>query len=216
MTIPPFHLQAAAPCPVYDEFALALTAEFRPMDAGFVLAQLDDLGRELGERCCGQPLRDALACRDLLDGAVGLRPCTRINPRHLMLDTALERATGHPLILAVLYAEVGRRAGVALRPVAAGQGRYLVAHADRDRSLVLDPQARGRVLGPGELPDGLRWLCAHEVGFAILGELVDAYALAGDLTRACHAAELRLSLPLDEGIREQVRLELRGLEARLN
>ncbi len=210
-----FRALAGEPCTVFDELALAVAREFQPADAELALSQLDGLAAELAERACGQPEHDALACRDLLDGAAGFRACSRIAPEYLMLDAVLERGTGHPLMLAVVYAEVARRAGVSLRPVGTSTG-WLVAHTDDERPVMLDPHRRGRTVRTSELPSRLRWLCAHEVGFAILGELVDAYALAGDLERARYAAELRLSLPLSGDVRTRVHREIRGLDARLN
>lgn len=213
--IPSFRALAAEPCPVFDELGLALTAEFQPTNPELALARLDDLAGELAERASGQPMRDALACRNLIDGAAGFRACTKFAPEHLMLDTVLERATGHPLILAIIYSEVARRAGIALRPVGGG-GSYLVAHADEEQVVVLDPHERGRIVAADQAPSRLRWLCAHEVGFAVLGELVDAYTLHGDLSRARHAAKLRLSLPLGGAMRTRIEREISSLDARLN
>lgn len=214
--IPSFRTLAAERSPVFDELGLALAAEFQPTDAELGLARLEDLAAELTERTSGQPMRDTLACRDLLDGAAGFRSCTSFAAEHLMLDDVLESATGHPLILALIYAEVARRAGLPLRPVGTAGGGYLVAHAGDEEIVVLDPADRGRVVGVDEAPTGLRWLCAHEIGFAVLGELVDAYTLAGDLTRARHAATLRLSLPLGGPMRSRVEREIQSLDARLN
>jgi regulator of sirC expression with transglutaminase-like and TPR domain len=213
--IPSFRTLAAEPCAVFDEIGLALTAEFRPTDSELALARLDELAGELTAQLSGDSRRDVLACRDLIDRAAGFRTTQRFAPEYLMLDAVLEQSTGHPLILAIVYAEVGRRAGVELRPVGAGS-TYLVAHIGHDAVVMLDPHERGRIVTAETAPGRLRWLCAHEVGFAVLGELVDAYTMAGDLTRARHAATLRLSLPLGGPMRERVEREIRGLDARLN
>lgn len=213
--IPSFRTLAAEPCTVLDQLGLALTAEFRPTDSELALARLDDLAGELADRIGGHAPRDVLACRDLLDRAAGFRATQRFAPDCLMLDAVLEQATGHPLLLAMVYAEVGRRAGIELRPVGAGSG-YLVACIGHEEIVMLDPGERGRIVPADAAPARMRWLCAHEVGFAVLGELVDAYAMAGDLTRARHAATLRLSLPLDGPTRARVEREVRSLDARLN
>lgn len=215
MNVPSFRTLAAEPCAVFDEIGLALTAEFRPTDSASAFARLDDLAGALAEQLCGDSRRDVLACRDVLDRAAGFRTTQRFAPDCLMLDAVLEQATGHPLILAIIYAEVGRRAGVDLRPVGAGSA-YLVAHIGPDEVVMLDPHERGRMVSAEAAPGRLRWLCAHEVGFALLGELVDAYTMAGDLTRARHAATLRLSLPLSGSMRARVEREIRSLDARLN
>lgn len=213
--IPSFRTLAAEPCTVLDEMGLALTAEFRPSDGELALARLDDLAGELAARIGGRSPGDVLACRDLLDRAAGFRVAQRFAPECLMLDAVLERATGHPLLLAIVYAEVGRRAGVELRPVKAGP-TYFVAYIGHGEIVMLDPGERGRIVAADAAPARMRWLCAHEVGFAVLGELVEAYAMAGDQARARHAATLRLSLPLDGATRARVEREIRGLDSRLN
>jgi len=122
-----------------------------------------------------------------------------------MLDTVLETRCGHPVVLAAIN----------LTTVGAA-GRCLVAHAGADAPVVLDPARAGGLVAPEALPPGLRWLCPHEATFAILGALIGAYALAGNLPNATHAARLRLALPLAPRLRRRVEHEIQGLEAHLN
>lgn len=86
----------------------------------------------------------------------------------------VKHASGHPLLLTVVYGEVARRAGIPMLPVGRS-GTVLLAHADGDEAIVLDPAREGRLIAPDDLPQGLRWLCPHETGFAALDELVGAW-----------------------------------------
>ena len=50
----------------------------------------------------------------------------------------------------------------------------------------------------------------------MLNNLVGSYTRRNDLGRAIRAAEMRLELSLQDGLREALAAELRGLRARLN
>jgi len=91
----------------------------------------------------------------------------------------------------------------------------VVGHFGADPPLLLDPFGGGTVL-EGEPPAGLvRPWTAHETVLRMLNNLVRSYVERGDLTRALHAAGLRL--PLARGAeREEYAAELTRLEARLN
>ena len=67
-------------------------------------------------------------------------------PRELLIDRALERGHGHPLLVAILLAEIGRRAGLPVGIVAGERGHF-VAHQRLTEPLVLDP-ATGRSSTP--------------------------------------------------------------------
>jgi hypothetical protein len=129
----------------------------------------------------------------------------------LLLDRALERGHGHPILIAALLAEVGRRAGLPVG-VVAGEAGHFVAHQRLTRALVLDP-------GTGRLVDAdalgvLHWRCGHQVAAELLDELQPRLARAGDLTRALHVARMRCTLPFDDTADAERRLE--QLSARLN
>jgi len=69
---PDFAALAARGKPSLDELALALAAEFRPVDAEHALAELDRLGKELRDLSGGSPEDEAEACRQLLGERHGL------------------------------------------------------------------------------------------------------------------------------------------------
>jgi regulator of sirC expression with transglutaminase-like and TPR domain len=64
------------------------------------------------------------------------------DPRNSYLNEVLERRTGIPITLSIVYLEVGRRIGLRLQGVSF-PGHFLVKLPLKQRSLVLDPFAGG-------------------------------------------------------------------------
>ena len=132
-----------------DELALAMAAEFRPVEAAAALAALDALGAELrelvavatGGRGRGARVRRAPRRPARLRG----RPRALRRPDNSMLDRVLVRRRGLPILLWVVYWRVARRAGVALSGVGL-PGHYVVGHFGAERPLLLDPFAGGEPL----------------------------------------------------------------------
>lgn len=209
---PPFAVQAAGSQPSLAHLMLALAAEFRLVDRDGALATLDHLAETLAGDLPRQPELQCDACISLLGDLFGLGGD---EPQDLMLDAVLDRGAGHPALLAVVYTEVARRAGVPIAPVGA-PGLLLVAHLDARRPLLIDPATPGTPLPPGEMPHRLWRQCPHEVAFTVLDELVTIYSLADDLARATRAAELRLALPICRRTLEVVRTETARLRSRLH
>jgi hypothetical protein len=56
-------------------------------------------------------------------------------------------------------------------------------------------------------------MCAHQLAFAVLTGMADAWRSAGDRSRAQRASGLRLLLPLEETLRERVQQDLRAYGA---
>jgi hypothetical protein len=66
------------------------------------------------------------------------------------------------------------------------------------------------------VPDGLKWLCPHEIGFQLLHTLREAFELAGDVGAALRAVEIGLALPLAGELRRTLELDRARVLARLN
>lgn len=133
-----------------------------------------------------------------------------------MLDLVLARRTGLPILLSIVYAEVGRRAGVQLAGVGL-PGHFVVGHFGAVPPLLLDPFRGGVAVDTGPVAPALvRPWHPHETGVRMLNNLVAAYERRGDVGRAIRAAELRLRFPLDATLREELELDLRRVRARLN
>jgi regulator of sirC expression with transglutaminase-like and TPR domain len=210
----PFAELAACDAPPLDELALALAAEFREVDAPAALTRLDELGEEVRLEG-GRPLEavvDVLARRHGFAGAQEQYD----DPRNSMLDIVLERRAGLPILLAVVYVEVARRAGLALAGVGL-PGHYVVGRfAPPAPVLLLDPFDGGVPLDAVPAVEHVRPWGAHETALRMLNNLVGSYTRRNDLGRAIRAAEMRLELPLSGQQAEALGAELRSLRARLN
>jgi regulator of sirC expression with transglutaminase-like and TPR domain len=217
---PSFAALAALPDPPLDAVALALAAEFRPVDAAAAMAGLDALGAELAHAVAatdGTPEAQARACASLLGGRHGFAgDAERYDePRNSMLDIVLERRRGLPILLSVVYVEVARRAGVPLAGIGL-PGHFVVGHVGAAPPLLIDPFAGGAPV-EGELSEHLvRPWGSLQIAMRMLNNLVGAYQRRGNVAAALRAAEMRLMLPADEPLHSAVRTELRGLRARLN
>jgi regulator of sirC expression with transglutaminase-like and TPR domain len=109
----------------------------------------------------------------------------------LWFDAALEARAGHPLVLAALTTEVGRRAGLPVHVLSAPTGWY-VGLADGERLWLVDATMDGSTADPWSL----RRHCTHELAFAALLGLSERFTRLGDRSGSAKAALLRSRLPL--------------------
>src|SRR5438874_1091118 len=77
------------------------------------------------------------------------------DPRNSFLNEVLERKTGIPITLSVIYLEVGRRLGLSLVGVGF-PGHFLVKCQSSEGEIVLDPFHGGMRLSPEQLAQKLR------------------------------------------------------------
>jgi regulator of sirC expression with transglutaminase-like and TPR domain len=77
------------------------------------------------------------------------------DPRNSYLNEVLERRTGIPITLSIVYMELGRRVGLPLEGVSF-PGHFLVRLPLRGAMLVLDPFAGGASLAEDDLQERLR------------------------------------------------------------
>jgi regulator of sirC expression with transglutaminase-like and TPR domain len=213
--VPPFAELAATRDPPLDLAALALAAEFRPIDARGALQTLERLGEEVAAAGARAPADQVAACARVLGDGHGFAGETEQydHPDNSMLDLVLERRRGLPILLSVVYIEVGRRAHIPITGVGL-PGHFVVGHAGSNPPLLLDPFNGGAAIEVGAVP--LPWTSAHDIVMRMLNNLVGAYHRRGDLAAAIRAAELRLVIPAPEGVRDALRAETRALRARLN
>ena len=194
VTALPFRLHASVNCPPPAELAMSVAWELGELDGDGVERGLTALGTaihpeletdaETQLRALGEAVTNAaLAARH--DGG----------PRELLIDEALARGHAHPVLVAIILQEVGRRAGLPIGIVAGAHGHFL-AHQRLTEPLVLDP-ATGRLTDPGALGT-MRWQCGHQLAATLLDLLEPRYERAGDLTRETQVARLRTTLPFDD------------------
>ena len=178
---------ASGGCPPLADLLLAVADAFRPVDAAAADARLDELALPLFGMAA-----DGRGAAALLAAALDRNfDPDRLRIEGLWLDRALEHEAGHPLILAAIAAEAGRRAGVPVHVLSSPTGWY-AAVADTERLWLVDTTMDGRKPDPSRL----RRHCAHEVGFAALLGLGERFERAGDVRRASQATLMRSRLPL--------------------
>ncbi|HEY8581404.1 MAG TPA: transglutaminase-like domain-containing protein [Capillimicrobium sp.] len=217
MAVEPFPALAVAPDAPLDELALALAAEFRPVDVDRAMERLDTLAAEVDPDAIG-PRAELEAVVAVLGGAHGFAGdrASYDAPANSMLDQVLERRRGLPILLSVVYVEVGRRAGIPLAGVGL-PGHFVCGHVGGAEVLLVDPFNRGRPIRPVDAPAAVvRPWSAHETALRMLNNLVSSFARRGDVARAIRAAELRLLLPADDATIDHNRREALSLRARLN
>lgn len=220
--IAPFAEVAGDPDATLDTLALALAGEFRDVDGVGAIAILDALGAALSraaQATSGTPEAVVIACRQVLGGTYGFRGDHEQydHPDNSMLDLVLARRRGLPILLSVVYVEVARRAGIELAGVGL-PGHFVVAHFGADPPALLDPFAGGVTVSAAAAGEALlRPWDAREIAMRMLNNLVAAYEWRGDLTRALHAATMRLALPVAEPhVQDNLKAQLRAMQARLN
>ena len=131
-----------------DCAALHLARDLYPcLNVGRYVSQLDALAEDVADQRPGlsATLRYQAMC-EVLTGAFGLRGHgDHYDPQNSYLNRVLDRRLGLPIILSVVWIEVGRRlkwpvSGVAL------PGHFLVRFDDPERFVLADPFSEGRLL----------------------------------------------------------------------
>lgn len=130
------------------------------------------------------------------------------DPRSALLNELLDRHTGLPITLSILYIELSRRIGVDVSGISL-PGRFLVKFSGAFGVIVIDPFDGGRVLSTAELQqmlDGvygggvklrehhLRSFSRREILARELAHLKAAYLARHDLPRAAASVDRLLIL----------------------
>ena len=193
------------------------------------LAELDALAEGARERVVAArvPEGAAVALAGYLFGECGFRGNQQdyYDPRNSFLNDVLERRTGLPITLALVFMEAGARLGLSITGVGF-PGHFLVRVESDAGSVVLDPFFGGRLLDVGELlaryraflgprgdgvtslpPDVLAVTDAPAILARMLRNLLHVYLDRRDHAHALEAVDLLLVLTPDAP--EDVRL--RGL-----
>mgnify|MGYP001412365720 CR=1 FL=1 len=145
------------------EAALALAWEDQGGPAPWpLLERLDAMARVVGPRVAAAPPRErARVLAAYLHGELGFRgdpSCySAPDPANSYLDRVLERRTGLPILLSVVYLEVGWRLGLPMCGVAL-PGHFIVRLADPAGDQLLDPFAGG---APWSLEDCERQVAGY-------------------------------------------------------
>ena len=140
-------------CPAPAEALLAIAAEFRAVDGARASFRLDEHARSLfAVAAKGDPGDSARGLAALLTDRLRLRR-DESSLEGLWIDRMLERRAGHPLALAVIAAEIGRRAGLKVGICSTACGWY-AGIGEPERLWLIDPATDpgSTPTGPGALP----------------------------------------------------------------
>lgn len=147
-----------------DDALIALADRFAGCDRTGVLERLDDVARELFGAAAMPPRAQADRLAGALTCTLGLRPVTH-DHRALLVDRALASCAAHPLVIAAVGHELGRRAGLATRICRAGTDWWLAFPGDDVLTAIACSAGTPTPAGP------LRAICLHQLAYALLAHL---------------------------------------------
>jgi regulator of sirC expression with transglutaminase-like and TPR domain len=132
------------------EATLLLAAqEYEGLDVRGYLVRLDEMGRALQVRLEDEqrPERAVMALNHYLFQELGFRGNTEqyYDARNSYLNEVIERRTGIPITLSIVYIEVARRAGLAVEGVGL-PGHFVVRVQTAARGMLVDPFHGGMLL----------------------------------------------------------------------
>jgi regulator of sirC expression with transglutaminase-like and TPR domain len=147
---------------------LVAKEEYPDLDVQAYLERLDAMAAEARSRVSGrQPGQEVVAAlNDYLFKDENLRGNSHdyYDPRNSFLNEVLDRRTGIPLTLSLVYLEVGRRAGITLQGIGM-PGHFLVKYAARGEELLVDPFNAGAILAPEDCQRLLDKIFTGQVAF---------------------------------------------------
>ncbi|HET7101348.1 MAG TPA: transglutaminase-like domain-containing protein, partial [Terriglobia bacterium] len=150
------HFEALTDCPDAQidlaEAALAIAAiEYPRLDPAPWIEKLDQLAARVEAGPTLSALTNIAALNKVLFEEEHFAGNTQEydDPRNSYLNDVLERKTGIPITLSLVYTEVARRKGVPLEGVGF-PGHFLVKHPGPPAEILIDPFLCGAVLAPAD------------------------------------------------------------------
>ena len=156
-----------------------------------MLEELDELARPLFGVSGQSPRAAGEVIVAKLGEVAPLRPAAG-SVDDLFLDRVLRSRRGHRALLAAIYVELARRAGVSLCLLSSGDA-WFAGILCGDEAVLLDPARTGDAL---QVQLMLRRHCSHELAHTLLCSLTSRFRAVGSTALARRAAELRLALPV--------------------
>ena len=159
--------ELAAPAPRLDRAALLIAAEEYPdLDVHGYLARIDGLADGVRARLSGDegPAGVLAAINGHLYQELGFRGNREqyYDPRNSYLNDVIERRTGIPITLAVLYQAVAARLGHRLVGVNLPM-HFMLAWPLADDTLLVDAFAKGMIVTPRDCEARLAAIVGHAV-----------------------------------------------------
>jgi regulator of sirC expression with transglutaminase-like and TPR domain len=193
--------------------------EYPDLDVPRYVEELDRMGRDARERLRRRPDEGVLALNGYLFGEEGFRGNTEdyYDPRNSFLNEVIDRRTGIPITLSMVYMEVGRRAGLDVSGIGL-PGHFLVRTEVGGGAVLVDPFHGGAVLSEADcqkrldrvfegrlrLDAGMLAPCGRKAILArMLRNLKAIYVKGDDYPRALRTIEMLLAL--EPGSAEELR-----------
>ena len=195
-----------------DRVALTIAqGEYPDLEPADYLRRLDAMAAELRPRLSPEESIDRLVAElnaylfgeQAFHGNAG----DYYDPRNSYLNDVLDRRTGIPITLSVVYIELARRVGLPIEGVGL-PGHFIVrAPSATAEGLLIDPFQQGAVLSLADCADRLRQLYGNSLPFTpellrpagrreivtrMLGNLKGCYLRRSDFDRALRAVEWTL------------------------
>lgn len=157
--------------PLIEAALLVATHRYPDLDVRYYLDTIEDFGAKVAtqvERDAGAPDK-VVALNHFLFDELGFAPNAQdyFDPRNSFLNEVLERRTGIPITLSLVYMAVGNHLGLRLNGVCY-PGHFLVKCDLPDGIIVLDPFSKGQSLDIPDLQRLLRETQGGEVSRAIV------------------------------------------------
>lgn len=161
---------------------LIATDEYRELDVDAYLGTLDRMADALRQQLpSGGPAADCVQMLvAFLAGEVGLTGNREdyYDPRNSYLNDVIDRRTGLPITLSVVYLAVGSRLGLPLFGVGL-PGHFIVKYEDNEQQILVDPFNNGAILDESSVEARVRDTFDSEARFdlAWLGSVDSRYIL---------------------------------------
>jgi len=213
-----------------DRAALLIAAEEYPhLDVEKYLDQVGAFAELAGTRDdpYAGPLSRIMRLGALLFDELGFRGNVEsyFDARNSFLNDVIDRRTGIPITLSVLYLEIARRIGVKLFGVGM-PGHFIVKFVDDEHEILIDPFNGGRLLSEEKCREMIEEMYGGEMKFhpaflyavtkkqilmRMLQNLKGIYARAGDHHKTLEAIERALIIHSVEGSDAANEIRDRGL-----
>jgi len=157
--------------PLLEGALLVATHRYPDLDVRYYLGVIEDFGTRIAAQVDNNcaPAEKVAALNHYLFDELGFAPNAQdyYDPRNSLLNDVVERRTGIPITLSLVYMAVGNFLGLSISGVSY-PGHFLVKCDLSDGIIVLDPFSRGQSLGLADLQRMLREAQGGEVSRAIV------------------------------------------------
>jgi regulator of sirC expression with transglutaminase-like and TPR domain len=194
------------------EAALLLASCHYPrVKAASYLTELDSIAESVASQTIpgSSPLEIIQSINDVLFQQLGFHGNSQdyYNPRNSYLNQVIDRRTGIPITLSIVYMSVAERLDFPTEGIGA-PGHFLIKHASSGGDIFIDPYNAGRVMSAEECsafvaeihPDvearaeRTPSVTTKQILARMLLNLLKVYASGGDLARATWAIEMILRI----------------------